>query len=66
VLHDRAGEDADDLVRTYASEDVPGLAALVGKEARGDWTLRVADLAADDTGTLKKWRLDLDFQNGVG
>jgi extracellular elastinolytic metalloproteinase len=66
VLHDRAGEDADDLVRTYASEDVPGLAALVGREARGDWTLRVADLAADDTGTLKKWRLELDFQNGVG
>ena len=59
VLHDRSGASSDSIVKSYKSEEIPGLSALVGEEARGDWTLKVADLAARDIGRLKKWKLDL-------
>ena len=59
VLHDRSGASSDSIVKSYKSEEIPGLNALVGEEARGDWTLKVADLAARDIGRLKKWKLDL-------
>lgn len=35
------------------------LARLYGKEARGRWTLRIADDRAGQTGTLFCWKLDL-------
>ena len=33
------------------------LAAFVGENALGDWTLAISDLAAEDTGTLEGWSL---------
>ncbi len=33
------------------------LSAFVGKPVAGTWTLRVADVAAEDTGTLSAWGL---------
>ncbi len=61
LLHNRSGASADDLVKSYSSETVPALAALVGQPAQGDWTLWVADLARRDVGTLRRWGLDLDL-----
>ena len=49
VLHDRTGGSADDIVRSYTTE------RFIGKEARGDWTLRVVDTARADVGTLVRW-----------
>lgn len=59
VLHNRAGGDADDIVKTFRSEDTPALAALAGAGAQGNWTLKVADVAARDVGSLKRWAIEV-------
>jgi subtilisin-like proprotein convertase family protein len=59
VLHNRAGGGADDIVKTLRSEDTPALAALVGRDAQGNWTLKVADVDARDVGTLRRWAIDI-------
>src|SRR6266705_2114640 len=51
VLHNRAGGGAADIVKTLQSEDTPALAALAGSDAKGNWTLKVADVDARDVGT---------------
>src|SRR6185295_1510449 len=48
VLHNRAGGSQDNLVKTYRSEDIPGLASLLGDAANGNWKLSVADRAGAD------------------
>ncbi|MGH8058051.1 MAG: M36 family metallopeptidase, partial [Candidatus Entotheonellia bacterium] len=62
VLHERSGASADNLVKSYASENTPALAALAGAQAQGDWTLKVADLAARDVGTLRRWSLEIGLE----
>ncbi|MDH3602424.1 MAG: M36 family metallopeptidase, partial [Candidatus Tectomicrobia bacterium] len=59
VLHNRSGGSAVNLVQSYTSEDTPALAALTNEQAQGNWTLRVADLAGKDIGTLRRWQLEL-------
>jgi extracellular elastinolytic metalloproteinase len=69
LLHNRQGSSADNLVASYRSEDIPALAALLGEQAQGDWTLQVADLAARDLGTLQRWGPEMDLEvssQGVG
>jgi subtilisin-like proprotein convertase family protein len=58
-LHDRSGRDADNIVRTWRSQDVPGLQALRGRDAGGSWQLHVADVAQRDEGKLNSWRLEV-------
>ena len=62
ILHDRSGASADHLVRSYTSEDTPALAGLTGSQAEGDWVLQVADLAARDLGTLRRWSLAIGLE----
>ena len=62
LLHDRQGGRTDDLVESYRSEDVLALAALVGEQAQGDWTLQIADLAGLDVGTLRGWGLEMNLE----
>jgi subtilisin-like proprotein convertase family protein len=57
LLHDRAGGDADNLVRTFTAATTPALAALAGQAAMGTWVLKVTDTAAQDVGKLNGWRL---------
>lgn len=64
VLHNREGASADDLIKSYTSEGTAGLAALAGKSAQGNWTLKVADLAGADVGTLRRWSLDIGVEAG--
>lgn len=61
VLHARSGARTRDLKRTYTDADTPGLAALHGQQAQGEWTLEVTDLAAVDVGVLRNWNLTLDL-----
>ncbi len=61
LLHNRTGGQQDDLKLTYAAESTAALAPLVGQAVNGDWTLRVADLAGQDLGTLNSWSLELDL-----
>lgn len=43
---------------TYdSSAPLSPLSGLAGQAMQGDWTLRVADVAPSDMGTLNKWSL---------
>jgi subtilisin-like proprotein convertase family protein len=63
LVHNRTGGGDDNIKKPLTSADTPALAALVGKEVRGAWTLRVADLASSDHGTLNAWKLDIDLSS---
>lgn len=52
-------DSRDNLITSFTQEDVPALSNLVGKNAQGNWTLRVSDLAQIDTGELESWSLTL-------
>ena len=62
VLHDRSGGRRHDLVTSYGSADIAALGTLLGEEAQGDWTLHIADLAGLDTGTLRRWGLEMNVE----
>jgi len=60
VLHSQLGGGQDNLIVTYDSATpLSPLSSLVGQSMQGNWTLRVADLAAVDVGKLNKWSLEL-------
>jgi subtilisin-like proprotein convertase family protein len=59
VLHDRSGREADNILRTWRAADLPGLAALVGRDAGGTWRLTAADTARRDVGKLNRWSLEV-------
>jgi subtilisin-like proprotein convertase family protein len=65
ALHSRGGSSQDDIRRTYDTISFPALAAFIGRSARGDWILRVQDLARRDTGTLHGWNLELAVSSEV-
>ena len=65
VLHSRSGSGQDDIKRIFDMTALPALASVIGRPARGDWTLRVQDLARRDTGTLHAWNLDLAVSSEV-
>ncbi|MGW6932753.1 proprotein convertase P-domain-containing protein [Lentzea sp. NPDC054927] len=52
TLHNRTGGSADNINQTYTVN-------LSGEAANGTWKLRVRDLAAQDTGTIDTWTLNL-------
>jgi subtilisin-like proprotein convertase family protein/Zn-dependent M28 family amino/carboxypeptidase len=64
VLHNRAGGSADNIDQTYTVD-------LSGETSNGTWKLRVNDNAANDTGRIDSWSLNLgstpanDFSVGV-
>ena len=53
VIFDQSGGSADDLKQTF---DVTGFADAT---LSGAWTLKVEDTAAQDTGTLNSWKLEV-------
>ena len=61
VLHDRAGGGVENLKKIYRSSSNSALAALMGSQVKGRWTLQVSDVARRDTGTLAKWGLSVDL-----
>lgn len=56
-LHNNTGGSADNLVRTYAVDNLPALRGVVGKPIRGAWQLRVVDTFRLDEGKLTRWRI---------
>jgi subtilisin-like proprotein convertase family protein len=61
-LHARGGRDKDDIVGTYGEglNAVDDLKKLVGKDAKGDWQLKLVDLEGQDVGNLVSWGLKID------
>jgi subtilisin-like proprotein convertase family protein len=59
LLHRRTGASSRDLVKTYDASTTPELATLLGAPVQGDWRLAVADLARQDVGQLRWWRLEI-------
>jgi subtilisin-like proprotein convertase family protein len=65
VLHDRNGGGTHNLQKTFDLSSTPGLGALTGKTAKGDWVLFVQDLAAADTGRLNRWSMEIKGTTGA-
>ena len=61
VIHARQGGGQDNLVQNYDSASNATLAGLTGKPVAGNWTLKVRDLEAQDTGKLNKWNLEIEL-----
>lgn len=62
VLADRTGGSQDDIVRSFRSSDEPDMfAPVVGKSAKGEWRLKIEDMAEQDVGILAKWGLAITY-----
>jgi M6 family metalloprotease-like protein len=60
VLHAQLGGSQDNLVTAYDSaKPLSPLSPLLGQPVAGNWTLRVADVAPADEGTLNRWSLEI-------
>jgi subtilisin-like proprotein convertase family protein len=60
VLHGQLGGDQDNLKATFDSATpLSPLSGLAGQPIPGNWTLRVADLAPADQGTLNQWSVEI-------
>jgi extracellular elastinolytic metalloproteinase len=64
VLQAEGTAKGPNLSRTFASDSSEALGALLGEPIAGTWTLRVADVARKDTGTLDSWRLSVTAADG--
>jgi subtilisin-like proprotein convertase family protein len=67
LLHNRSGGSADDIVGWYPDDLTPAnsLAAFLGEEMQGTWSLKVSDHASYDTGTLNQWCLNIGYAGNV-
>jgi subtilisin-like proprotein convertase family protein len=61
TLHNREGGSKHDLRVTYDRTAAPALSGLLGEQIKGEWKLRVRDLAEIDQGTLETWSLKLSY-----
>lgn len=71
VFDDDAAAAASGSCRTVADPSIDGrlapdnpLAAFAGASLAGEWVLTVEDGAADDTGTLAAWALQVELASG--
>ncbi|WP_380168401.1 M36 family metallopeptidase [Jannaschia sp. R86511] len=60
VLQERTGGREQDLHETWDARSFPPLQELYGLGSGGSWSLRVADHAAVDVGTLRRWSLEAE------
>ncbi|TDI12740.1 MAG: hypothetical protein E2P04_05010 [Acidobacteria bacterium] len=63
-LHDRSGDNNDDIMTTYdlfTAPDGPGsMSDFDGENVAGTWTLKVVDAANANVGQLNNWSLSVD------
>ncbi|MGQ0721280.1 MAG: proprotein convertase P-domain-containing protein [Candidatus Eiseniibacteriota bacterium] len=57
ILHNQTGGSTDDVIGNYPGTLAPAqpLSALIGQPLDGTWQLKVADVVAQDIGTLNMW-----------
>ncbi len=56
-LHQNAGGEEDNILKTYTPDTIPELNRLVGEPVQGNWELSITDNARHDVGKLNKWGL---------
>jgi extracellular elastinolytic metalloproteinase len=57
TLHNRVGGSSSQLKQAWGSSEGQPLNSLVGQTTTGNWTLRVVDHRASDSGILRRWGL---------
>ncbi len=60
ILHNREGGSASNLKKTYNGKDA--LKNMLGEKTAGKWELQVKDFAVKDSGTLKSWKMELQYR----
>ena len=67
LLHNRTGGATDNVTTTFSIVTTAAQALTVfnGKNTAGNWSLKVQDLAAVDTGTLSSWKLTLNGEKSA-
>ena len=63
MLHDKEGEDGDDIDETYSSDSKESLQVLLGKPFTGNWTLHIKDMEPRDTGRLNEWGFEIEYED---
>lgn len=61
TLHNRDGGDKANLNRRYDTVSTPRLAALIGTNPLGTWTLEVSDKARRDVGAIRNFAVELIY-----
>ncbi len=56
-LHNKSGDSADNIIKTYSFSNTPSLIPLQGQSFQGNWRLKVSDVVGQDIGKLNKWSL---------
>ncbi|MEY4577155.1 MAG: hypothetical protein RL701_1858 [Pseudomonadota bacterium] len=65
LLQNAGSGHTENLKKTFTSADTAALAVFIGREVRGAWALRVADLTTNNTGTLTRWELALELSGAA-
>jgi M6 family metalloprotease-like protein len=61
ILHNRTGLGKKDLKKTYDSKSAATLTTFIGQSLKGNWVLKIKDLAGRDVGKLNKWGLEIAY-----
>ena len=59
ALHNRTGAGQDNIIRSFSAADTPALGVFIGRQAQGNWVLRVRDLAGRDIGKFNRWSIEI-------
>jgi len=62
ILHNRTGYSRDDIKKTYSTKSDETMQFIIGKEIKGDWRLKIKDLASEDVGTLNSWSIEVTYE----
>jgi subtilisin family serine protease len=59
ILHNRTGGSTRNIKKTFDAASVPALAALIGQQPTGTWTLKVQDKDKGANGVLKEVAVEM-------
>jgi Zn-dependent metalloprotease/subtilisin-like proprotein convertase family protein len=62
ILHNRTGYSRNDIKKIYSTKVDESLQKMIGKEIKGDWKLKIIDLASEDIGTLNRWGIEVTYE----
>ena len=59
ILQNKVGGVVANIVKSFTVDNTPDMAVLLNEEAKGKWTLNVADTMARDIGNFRRWGIHL-------